>query len=143
MEVWELIARESIRDLVARYNSAGDAGRIDDLLALFGADASLEVDGDVRRGRAAVRERFAAAAASTRRRPGALLRHFTATHQIDLADRQSATGRSYFLVLTENGLDHWGRYLDEYVCVAGPWRFARRVVRLDGRVPGGWADGQR
>ena len=27
MELWELFAREGIRDLVARYNSNGDTGR--------------------------------------------------------------------------------------------------------------------
>ena len=27
MQLWELTARESIRDLVTRYNSNGDAGR--------------------------------------------------------------------------------------------------------------------
>ena len=27
MEVWELIARESIRDCIARYNANGDSGR--------------------------------------------------------------------------------------------------------------------
>ena len=43
MEPWELIAREAARDLVARYNANGDAGRLDEVLALFRADAVLEV----------------------------------------------------------------------------------------------------
>ena len=30
METWELLARECIRDTVARYNHAGDTGRFDD-----------------------------------------------------------------------------------------------------------------
>ncbi len=52
MELWELVARESIRDLVARYNANGDAGRFDQVLALFADDAVMELvsaAGEVRR----------------------------------------------------------------------------------------------
>jgi hypothetical protein len=61
----------------------------------------------------------------------AFLRHCTATHQIDLIDETRASGRCYFFVLTAVGLDHWGRYLDEYRVVDGEWRFARRRVLPD------------
>ena len=42
MELWELEARESIRDLVARYNANGDSGRFDPMLELFAEDATLD-----------------------------------------------------------------------------------------------------
>src|SRR3954470_1238678 len=45
METWELLAREAIRDLVARYNANGDTGRIDQVVALFAPDAVLDVMG--------------------------------------------------------------------------------------------------
>ena len=45
MEVWELVARERIRDTVARYNWSGDAGRIQDLTERFCLDGELEVRG--------------------------------------------------------------------------------------------------
>ena len=45
MEHWELIARESIRDLAARYNANGDAGRIDQVVELFAEDAVLDKAG--------------------------------------------------------------------------------------------------
>jgi len=45
----------------------------------------------------------------------------------------------HFLVVTERGPDHWGRYRDRYVCRAGAWRFAHRRVRLEGYAPGSWA----
>ena len=45
MEHWELIARESIRDLVARYNANGDSGRFDPMLELFAEDATMELPG--------------------------------------------------------------------------------------------------
>ena len=52
MELWELMAREEIRDLVARYNANGDAGRFAQVLELFTPDARMELvdgQGDVRR----------------------------------------------------------------------------------------------
>ena len=62
------------------------------------------------------------------------VRHFVATHQIDLLDEDHAKGRAYFAVLTDIGLDHWGRYVDEYERVDGRWLFASRAVTLDGQV---------
>ena len=133
MEPWELAAREEIRDLVARYNSNGDAGRFDAMLELFLPDALLEVDERRHEGVASIRKLFEEAAVATRRRAGGYVRHFTATHQIDIVDRETARGRCYFQTLTEVGLDHWGRYIDEYRLHDGRWRFARRRVHVDGR----------
>src|SRR3954464_15685043 len=45
MEQWELVAREAIRDLVARYNANGDSGRIDEVIALFAPHAVLDIMG--------------------------------------------------------------------------------------------------
>lgn len=137
---WELHAREQIRDLVARYNANGDSGRLDEVMALFANDATLEVDSDCYRGPSEIREMFERAAAQTRSEPGGYIRHFTSTHQIDLVDEQTARGRSYFQVLTRLGLDHWGRYLDEYSQSGGSWRFQARSVRIDGSIAGGWSD---
>jgi uncharacterized protein (TIGR02246 family) len=142
MEPWELVARESIRDLVARYNANGDSGRFDPMLELFAEDAVLEVPGSVQRGRAAIRAYFEQVAARTGAGgAAAFVRHFTATLQIDVASETEARGRCYYAVLTERGLDHWGRYLDEYRQLGGRWRFWRRKVTLDAAMPGGWADG--
>jgi ketosteroid isomerase-like protein len=52
MELWELVARESIRDLVARYNANGDSGRFEAMMKVFADDAVVELvatDGAVRR----------------------------------------------------------------------------------------------
>jgi uncharacterized protein (TIGR02246 family) len=141
LEIWELIARESIRDLVARYNANGDAGRFDSMLELFAVDAVLEVPNQTLAGRAAIRSFFEAVAAGGSGRPRVrLLRHFTATLQLDVEGPSKARGRCYYQVLTEAGLDHWGRYVDRYHCQDGRWLFAQRVVSVDGSVAGGWAD---
>ena len=52
-------------------------------------------------------------------------------HLLHVRDR--ARSRCYFQVLMADGLDHWGRYVDELVRVDGEWRFARRRVSVDGR----------
>jgi 3-phenylpropionate/cinnamic acid dioxygenase small subunit len=140
VERFELEARESIRDLVARYNACGDSGRFDAMLALFAEDAVLELAERTLSGRAAIRAFFEEVAKRTG--PGAsarFVRHFTATHQIDVVSEREARGRCYYAVLTERGLDHWGRYVDAYRCEGGRWLFARRQVTLDAKVEGGWA----
>ena len=150
MELWQLEAREAIRDLVARYNANGDSGRFADVVALFAPDAVMVTADGTKTGpeeiltiftgardrfaRGARGERDASSTAVTAPAP-AVVRHFTATHQIDLADRQTARGRCYFQVLTTAGLDHWGRYVDEYRVVDGTWRFAKRTVTIDGHRP--------
>jgi 3-phenylpropionate/cinnamic acid dioxygenase small subunit len=148
MVLWELSAREEIRDLVARYNANGDSGRFAQVLELFAPDARMElVDGvgEVRRfeGHEAIatiftgtRDRWDADAAGTTAATAGRprhVRHFVATHQIDLEDRTHATGRSYFAVLMPHGLDHWGRYLDRYEEQDGTWLFTQRRALPDGR----------
>ena len=57
--MWELEARENIRDLVARYNANGDSGRFDQVLDLFAPDAVMQVgDGPILTGRDAIRTIF-------------------------------------------------------------------------------------
>lgn len=137
MELWELAAREEIRDLVARYNANGDTGRFAQVIDLFAPDAVMQTDLGIYTGHdeilrifTGVKERGAGAPAPI------YLRHMTATHQIDVLDESAAKGRCYYQVLTAVGLDHWGRYIDDYRLVDGRWRFARRKVTVDGQNPG-------
>jgi ketosteroid isomerase-like protein len=140
METWELVARESIRDLVARYNANGDSGRFDEVVALFAPDAIMEIDGATYEGRDEIRTIFTSARSSVLEHTDhPSLRHFTATLQIDVATATTARSRCYYQVLMPQGLDHWGRYLDEFGVVAQRWYFTRRRVLTDGATPGGWA----
>lgn len=139
MEMWEVVARESIRDLVARYNANGDSGRFDEVVALFAPDAVMDVDGTAYIGHPGIRTLFSATASNLAGRPP-VLRHFTATLQVDLVSPERASARCYYQVLMAHGLDHWGRYLDEFGTVDGRWLFTRRRVVVDGVTPGGWAE---
>jgi hypothetical protein len=136
-QVSDLLSREAIGDLVIRYNSYGDSGLFDRMLGLFAPDSVVEIGGEVYQGLHAIRQAFSGVPARTSQPGGrpAYLRHCTATHQIDLVDETTANGRCYFFVLTAVGLDHWGRYLDEYRVVNDDWRFSRRRVLTDGHSP--------
>jgi len=130
-------ARDAIRDLVAAYAHAADRGRFDELVALFAPQGVLEL-GDGRRlvGRADIRgfldtTREGLRAGDTAPR---LLRHHVSSHRIVVEAAHAAHGWAYFLVLTERGPDHWGRYRDAYVYADHSWLFASRHVRVDGRA---------
>jgi len=137
MDVEELVAREAIRDLVARYNANADTGRFETVLELFAPDAVLELPDESFEGRPAIGEMFRSVRTrvvdSTPAGVRPHLRHFTATLQIDVDDADHARSRCYFAVLMPHGLDHWGRYVDEFVRIDGRWHFARRCVTTDGR----------
>ncbi len=137
LQLSDLLAREAIRDLVTRYNSYGDSGLFDRMIGLFAPDATVEINGVAHHGLDEIRRVFTGVPEHTSGTGGrpAYLRHCTATHQIDLRDESAATGRCYFFVLTAVGLDHWGRYLDDYRALDGEWRFARRRVLTDTRGP--------
>jgi hypothetical protein len=147
MTLDDLLAREAIRDLVTRYNSYGDSGRFEPLWELFTADAVMEVgpaggERIVFDGLEQIKQIFTGAQARVKdqlanARP-AYVRHYTATHQIDLVDADHATGRLYFAVILGHGLDHWGRYLDRYVRVGEAWKFADRRVHVDGQRDDSW-----
>lgn len=133
MESWELTARECIRDTLARYTWSGDAGRIEDLAACFCDNGELEIRGEaVLAGRAAIVARLAAVTAAPAA-PGLrrIVRHNVANIRFTNVTRESAEVSSYFTVFTEIGLDHYGRYRDVFVPVAGDWLIAHRLAATD------------
>lgn len=143
MTLEELLAREGIRDLVARYNANGDSGRFDAVMALFVDNAVMEVGTRgtpfvSHRGRDELRMIFTGAQSRVQTKgtdSPTHVRHFTATHQIDMVDAYHASGRCYFSVLTDVGLDHWGHYVDRYVREGETWKFEFRRAAVDGFSP--------
>src|SRR5262245_47867655 len=126
MELSDLAAREAIRELVASYAQLADRGRSAELADLFVEDGILQIDDrPPLRGRAAIRD-FLAGVTTDRRVTapgGAFIRHHTSNLRITLDGTGTASASCYFLVVTDRGLDHWGRYRDTYVGPGGDWRF--------------------
>lgn len=126
-----------MRDTIARYNHAGDRGRLEELAAQFAPDGVLEIHGGSRlEGRQAIMEGLGGVV--TRSGEGAaasglppVLRHHVSSVLIHDVTPERAEADSYFAVLTREGLDHWGRYRDVLVPVGDRWLLARRLVRTD------------
>jgi hypothetical protein len=151
MELWELTARERIRDSLSRYNWSGDAFRLDELGLAFCEHGVLEVRGQPpRRGRAAIVEflgggrepgsdetrRAALRAASARSGRKRIVRHVLSNVRFLELTPEQAQVASYFTVVTEIGLDHYGRYRDTFVPVGDEWLIEHRFVSTDWRAPG-------
>jgi SnoaL-like domain len=143
MELWELVAREAVRETVASYAHFVDTGKFDEVVALFTPGGTLEVKGrEPAVGHTGLRAFFSGVGQDlleTTTVP--MIRHYTSNLSIDVVSEHEAAARCYFLAITETGVDHWGRYRDRLVPAGdGRWLFASRFVRTDGVVPGGWAE---
>jgi uncharacterized protein (TIGR02246 family) len=145
METWELVARERIRDLVAAYAHLADGGRFDELLQLFTEDGILHGgDAPPAQGRDAIRAFLTGTGADLREvTPVALIRHHVSNLRIEMVSPDEARGVAYFLVVTDRGPDHWGRYRDVYARHDDRWLFRHRRARLDGFAPGSWTAERR
>jgi len=149
MELWELTARERVRDTLARYTWSGDAFRLSELAMAFCEDGILEIRGRERlRGRDAIVEflgggpepggdeaRRAARRASADPQRPRIVRHDVTNVRFLEVDHDEARVASYFTVFTEIGLDHMGRYRDRMVPVGDRWLIAHRFVSTDWRAP--------
>jgi len=136
--MWQLVAREQIRDTLARYNWSGDAGALDDLAETFCSDGALEIRGlEPLRGRSAI-------AAFLRGITGKIgvavdVKPIVRHNVTNLLFTEFAPGqaqvKSYFTVITHIGLDHCGRYRDILVPDGGTWLIKRRQVSTDWAAP--------
>jgi SnoaL-like domain len=138
MEIWELLIREQIRDTIARYNWAGDAGRLDDLADTFCADGVLEIRGfEPLYGRAEIVEFLGGVAGNVAAGAGVkrIVRHNVANVLFDKVTPDQAQVSCYFTVVTHIGLDHVGRYRDTLVPDGDLWRIRHRKVSTDWAAP--------
>jgi hypothetical protein len=138
VELWELLAREHIRDTLARYNWAGDAGRLDELAATFCEDGVLEIRGSQPlRGRSEIVAflggvtRDIAVGADVK----PIVRHNVANVLFADVSPEEAHVSCYFTVFTHIGLDHFGRYRDTFVPDGDGWRIKHRKVSTDWAAP--------
>ena len=138
MEMWELVAREQIRDTLARYNWAGDAGRLDELAETFCADGVLEIRGlQPLRGRSEIVAFLGgvtgniASSADVK----SIVRHNVANVLFTEMTRDLGQVSCYFTVVTHIGLDHIGRYRDTFVPDGNGWLIKHRKVSTDWAAP--------
>jgi SnoaL-like domain len=134
MEMWELVARERIRDTLARYNWSGDAGRLDGLAETFCTDGVLEIRGmEPLRGRSEIASFLSGVtrnvAHETDVKP--IVRHNVANVLFTRLVPDQAHVSSYFTVVTQIGLDHVGRYRDILVPDGDTWLIKHRKVSTD------------
>lgn len=142
IEPWEVSVREAVRETLARYNHAGDRGRLGELAEQFTPDGILEIRNGARlEGRAAIAEGLGGAVrrsidSAAPGGPPPIVRHHVSSVLIHDVTPERAEAASYFAVLTGDGLDHWGRYRDVLVPYDGRWLLAHRFVRVDVHRPG-------
>ena len=139
MDTWELVAREQIRDTLARYNWSGDAGRVEALAQTFCADGVLEVRGMApvhgRSGIATFLGNVAGGVASGVPDVKPVVRHILTNVLFTALAPQRAEVSSYFTVVTHVGLDHFGRYRDVLVPEDDTWLIKHRKVTTDWAAP--------
>lgn len=138
MEIWELVARERIRDTLARYNWAGDAGRLDGLAETFCPDGVLEIRGfEPLHGRAAIASFLGGVTGKIAVDAGVtpIVRHNLANVLFTEVTPGQAQVTSYFTVITNVGLDHCGRYRDTLVPGGDAWMIKHRTVSTDWVAP--------
>ncbi len=138
MEMWELVAREQIRDTLARYNWSGDAGRLDGLAETFCMDGVLDIRGmQPLRGRSEIMAFLGGVtgniAASVDVKP--VVRHNVVNVLFTSLSPERADVSSYFTVVTHIGLDHFGRYRDTLVPDGDGWLIKHRKVSTDWAAP--------
>ena len=135
MEMWELAVRESVRQTLADYTAGTDRNRIEDVAACFATNGSLKFTGGepmigpeaIVAGLGTQVDRFAAGPV-----PLTHVRHHVSSVRFGAVARDRVEVSSYFLALTDIGVDHWGRYRDVLIPVDGRWLFASREAVADG-----------
>lgn len=111
---------------------------MDDLVSAFTPDGVLEVRGMApARGREAIRAMLSDVAAAPAAIPETtrIVRHALTGIRFTEVTPQRVAVASYFSVITEIGLDHCGRYRDEFVPVGPQWLIAHRFVCTDWAAP--------
>lgn len=137
MDIDELVAREQIRELVADYTHFGDGGRIDELVDLFMADATLDGFRVTYSGEERIRSFFVGIVTDreddrTEQPARTYVRHHISNVTIEMDGPDQASGASYWVVYADDGFESSGRYRDTYHRDSdGKWRFATRTIRRD------------
>lgn len=124
--------KDTIREVMAAYCHAIDAGRFADVAGLFADDGIWTTDYGEARGRAAIEQMLRSIVPV--KGEGPMRKHYI-TNIIIKVDGDSAASVSDYLVVRESGPDlipvMGGTYKDEWVRQDGTWRFKRKELVHD------------
>ncbi|WP_319435665.1 nuclear transport factor 2 family protein [Mycobacterium sp. RTGN5] len=135
MDTWEIAVRESVRQTLADYTAGTDRFRLDDLAQCFAPHGVLDfTGGEPMVGPAAIAAGLGAQMGGSPARPTPLthVRHHVSSVLFSAVTSERVEVSSYFVVFTDVGVDHWGRYRDVLVPVEGRWLFSSRRISVDG-----------
>jgi len=137
MTLDEMLAREAIRFTLELYNRNADTADYARHTGVFHPDAVMEIQGGpVLNGLPAIQRALQEGAERRSAfNPGNFQRHHLTTSMIDLVDSHSARTTTYVIVTTEIGLDHTGRYDDEFVRVGERWQVKSRKATMEWANP--------
>jgi hypothetical protein len=123
--------RSEIRHLQSIYNTAGDRGRIDEVLVVFTEDGALEIPGRTLTGKSAIAA-FLSGVATTGSDSVDLRgsRHHLTTSRIELEGEDAAQGWTYFFVMRAGQVIQEGTYIDRFMRTPEGWRIVHRRVKL-------------
>ena len=126
--VQQLLDREQLRDLVARYALAVDDHDLPLLRTMFHPDAVFDRDGHLAHGWEAIAETLGASMAGFRRM---LHTPHAAVVQLTGPDAASGASSGHAELVTRRGVVVAAyRYADEFARLDGRWVFTRRAVRF-------------
>jgi hypothetical protein len=132
----EAVARAAVHKTLAACTQAGDSRKADAYAACFTSDGILDL-GDPIEGREAIRQWLTAPSVIPKPeniKVGFVSHHLT-TCRIDFDSAATASVRTYWLVVTANGLDHSGYYDDRFRKVGDDWLIEYRRPRTLWRAP--------
>lgn len=122
--------RDCVLNTMARYHAHGDVDDEKARVLCFTRAGVLATPLWTARGREEIFARLTSRTAVDGKAPR-FKRHNLTTCHIEFDGENRATGRSYFMVLTDKGLDHAGVYSDVFEREGGEWLIASRTVTLD------------
>jgi len=137
MSLEQAVAREHIRDTMARYSMAVDIADLANFLPVFTDDVVFESPLFQLKGIEEVRKFYTTRFAPASRTGLKFRRHNLTTCQIDLTSATTANAKTYYYVMTEVGPDHCGYYVDRFREINGRWLIAYREVWTDWSAPNG------
>lgn len=127
----ETLARGAIRHTHSIYNSAGDRGKVDEMVTAFAPDGVLDIETAAYTGHAAIKAFVNGVAAGDNTKTNlAGSRHHLTTSRIEFEDDDAAQSWTYFFVMRKGAVIQEGTYIDKLRRIDGRWLLAHRRVKM-------------